>query len=166
MLSSGTKTGGYRSPRPISTYASGEQREIPYTDIPNEPRELISKIFERYSAFSTHQLVTLSHATGGPWDIVFQAHLADKTMSSRIPNDLIRQHYVTGQTKSRECALANIAPLNTITYFLKLRGSQLRERIMAGRGKTFELLDFPKFAVPSVLQNGRRANITTFNRSS
>jgi uncharacterized phage-associated protein len=78
-------------------YASGEQKIVPFEDLDKDHCELIKQIFDKYSSFTTNQLVTLSHVSGGPWDTVYRAYLADKTASPRISNDLIRRHYVTGE---------------------------------------------------------------------
>ena len=81
-------------------YATGVQRPIPFADIQSDDVELIRHIFEKYCKFSTGHLVALSHERNGPWDIVYRAHLADKTASPRIPNDLIRRHFVTGRSQA------------------------------------------------------------------
>jgi uncharacterized phage-associated protein len=74
-------------------YATGDLKPIPYDDILSAHADKIEKVFEEYSRFSTGQLVALSHEPGGPWDVVYRAHLADKTASPRIPNELIRRHF-------------------------------------------------------------------------
>jgi hypothetical protein len=61
--------------------------------IPAADLDLIVREFKNYSRFTTGQLVSLSHETGGPWDTVYQRHLADATQSPRIPNELIRKHF-------------------------------------------------------------------------
>jgi uncharacterized phage-associated protein len=81
------------APAAYLDYASGQNLPIPYFDINESDLGLIQITFEQYSRFSTSQLVSLSHEPDGPWDIVFKAHLADKTSSPRIPNDLIRQRF-------------------------------------------------------------------------
>jgi uncharacterized phage-associated protein len=81
-------------------YASGQQKPVPYDDITETDAELISTTFMKYCKFSTGQLVSISHEAGGPWDCVYRAHLADKSASPRIPNDLIRRHFVTGETNT------------------------------------------------------------------
>jgi uncharacterized phage-associated protein len=74
-------------------YASGRHIPVPYDDIPAADLELIVREFKNYSRFTTGQLVSLSHETGGPWDTIYQRHLADATQSPRIPNELIRKHF-------------------------------------------------------------------------
>jgi uncharacterized phage-associated protein len=86
-------------PATFLDYATGQQRPIPFDDITSFDAELIEAVFAEYSYFSTGQLVALSHETGGPWDLVYRAHLADGAVSPRIPNDLIRRHFA-GQVKS------------------------------------------------------------------
>ncbi|MCC8956155.1 DUF4065 domain-containing protein [Bradyrhizobium sp. Pear77] len=86
-------------PATFLDYATGQHRSIPFDDIRPEDRELIDAVFAQYCGFSTGQLVALSHEPGGPWDLVYRAHLADRTASPRIPNDLIRRHFA-GEVKS------------------------------------------------------------------
>jgi uncharacterized phage-associated protein len=80
-------------------YASGKRIPVPYDDIREEDLKIIIREFRNYSRFSTGQLVSLSHEKDGPWDIVYRAHLADATVSPRIPNKLIRS-YFAGEEKS------------------------------------------------------------------
>jgi uncharacterized phage-associated protein len=80
-------------------YASGKHIPVPYEDIREEDLQIIVREFRNYSRFSTGQLVSLSHEKNGPWDIVYRAHLADATVSPRIPNKLIRS-YFAGEEKS------------------------------------------------------------------
>jgi uncharacterized phage-associated protein len=81
-------------------YASGKQIPIPHSDIGPSDAEIIDRSFEEYNRFSTGQLVALSHEPGGPWDVVYKTHLADKTASPRISNELIRR-YFAGDLSSR-----------------------------------------------------------------
>ncbi len=74
-------------------YASGKRIPVPYDDIREEDLKIIVRVFRNYCRFSTGQLVSLSHEKDGPWDIVYRAHLADATLSPRIPNKLIRSHF-------------------------------------------------------------------------
>lgn len=80
-------------------YASGKRIPVPYDDIRDEDLKIIVREFRNYSRFSTGQLVSLSHEPGGPWDVVYRAHLADATLSPRISNRLIRSHFA-GEEKS------------------------------------------------------------------
>jgi uncharacterized phage-associated protein len=80
-------------------YASGNRIPVPYHDIRDHHLKIIVREFENYSRFTTGQLVSLSHEPNGPWDIVYNAHLTDPTVSPRIPNQLIRQHFA-GEEKS------------------------------------------------------------------
>lgn len=93
------KEGPITSPALYLDYASGTQAPVPYDDIPMEHRKIVVREFEAYCHFTTGQLVQLSHEANGPWDIVYRAHLADPTLSPRIPNQLIRRHFA-GERKS------------------------------------------------------------------
>ncbi len=86
-------------PAQFLDYASGTHKPIPFDDIAESDANLIDNVFAEYSRFSTGQLVALSHEAGGPWDLVYRAHLADNSVSPRIPNELIRRHFA-GQIKS------------------------------------------------------------------
>ncbi|MGJ5045417.1 Panacea domain-containing protein [Bradyrhizobium oligotrophicum] len=87
------KDGPIEAPALYLDYASGKKVPVPFDDLAAADREIILNEFRKYSRFTTGQLVQLSHERGGPWDIVYQAHLADATQSPRIPNDLIKKHF-------------------------------------------------------------------------
>ena len=74
-------------------YASGRKLPVPYDDIEPADRDIILRELRNYGRFTTGQLVALSHERGGPWDIIYQACVADATQSPRIPNELIRKHF-------------------------------------------------------------------------
>jgi uncharacterized phage-associated protein len=74
-------------------YASGKKLPVPFDDIASADRDIIVREFRNYSRFTTGQLVALSHERGGPWDTIYQTHLADATQSPRIPNELIKKHF-------------------------------------------------------------------------
>ena len=86
-------------PAQFLDYSSGQHIPVPYDDIREEHRKIIVREFKAYSHFTTGQLVSLSHESNGPWDVVYRACLADPTMSPRIPNQLIRAHFA-GERKS------------------------------------------------------------------
>ena len=75
-------------------YSSGTTKPIEHDDISPADAEIIVRVFESYATFTTSELLNLSHAAGGPWDVVYRACLADKRMSPRIPNQLIRDHFL------------------------------------------------------------------------
>ncbi len=88
------------APATYLDYASGQMKPIPYDEISSADAELICRVFEEYSRFTTGQLVSLSHETGAPWDVIYQACLREKSLSPRIPNELLRQHYHVGESKT------------------------------------------------------------------
>ncbi len=88
-----------RAPAEYLDYASGKRMPVPFEDIREEHRQIIIAEFLNYTHFTTGQLVSLSHEPNGPWDIIYRAHLADPTVSPRIPNQLIRRHFA-GEEKS------------------------------------------------------------------
>lgn len=75
-------------------YSSGITKPIYHNDISPADADTIMRVFESYAPHTTSELRNLSHEPGGPWDIVYRACLADKRMSPRIPNDLIRAHFL------------------------------------------------------------------------
>jgi uncharacterized phage-associated protein len=93
------KEGPITAPAEYLDYATGTRVPVSFDDIPEDHRKIIVHEFKAYSHFTTGQLVQLSHETNGPWDVVYRAHLADPTLSPRIPNQLIRQHFA-GEGKS------------------------------------------------------------------
>jgi uncharacterized phage-associated protein len=93
------KEGPITGPAQYLDYASGKRIPVPYDDIREEHLKIIVREFKNYSGFTTGQLVSLSHEPNGPWDIVYNAYLADPTLSPRIPNQLIRRHFA-GEEKS------------------------------------------------------------------
>jgi uncharacterized phage-associated protein len=75
-------------------YSSGVTKPIDHEDILPADADTIMRVFESYAPYSTSELRKRSHEAGGPWDVVYRACLADKRMSPRIPNDLIRTHFL------------------------------------------------------------------------
>lgn len=75
-------------------YASGETRIIGYEDIADADAETIMRVVESYARYTTGQLIQLSHERGGPWHAVYSAWLKDQRLSPRIPNELIRAHFL------------------------------------------------------------------------
>lgn len=75
-------------------YVSGKHQPVPYEDIAPADAELIERVFRSYDQFSTARLRAMSHEAGGPWDIVYSAWSRDNRLSPRIPNELIRSHFM------------------------------------------------------------------------
>lgn len=75
-------------------YASGEDRIVPYNDIFEADAEIIMRIFSNYDQYATYQLVEMSHESGGPWDVVFKEWSKKRRLNPRIPNSLIREHFL------------------------------------------------------------------------
>jgi uncharacterized phage-associated protein len=75
-------------------YSSGETRVLGFEDLPEGDVQLIKRVVESYDEFSTGELVKMSHAQGGPWDTIYAACLRDPGANPRIPNDLIRNHFL------------------------------------------------------------------------
>jgi uncharacterized phage-associated protein len=75
-------------------YISGKNKVVPYDDIPPADTETIMRVFSNYDRYSTGKLVEMSHERGGPWDVIFTAWSKDHKRNLRIPNDLIRSHFL------------------------------------------------------------------------
>jgi uncharacterized phage-associated protein len=75
-------------------YLSGENRPVPYDDISAADVEIIERVFASYDRFTTGKLVEMTHVKGGPWDIVYSAWTQDSKLNLRIPNELIRAHFL------------------------------------------------------------------------
>jgi uncharacterized phage-associated protein len=75
-------------------YASGQNKTIPYDDISEADADTIMRVFESYGRCPTSELFRISHEPGGPWHLVYSAWARDDQLSPRIPNDLIRTHFL------------------------------------------------------------------------
>jgi uncharacterized phage-associated protein len=75
-------------------YASGKNKTITYDDISEADADIIARVFESYGRLPTSELFKQSHEPGGPWHIVYTAWSKDNRLSPRIPNDLIRTHFL------------------------------------------------------------------------
>ena len=75
-------------------YISGENRTVGHDDIFPADVEIIERIFASYDRFTTSQLVDLTHVKGGPWEVIYSAWAKDNRVNLRIPNDLIRAHFL------------------------------------------------------------------------
>ena len=75
-------------------YMAGENRPVAYDDILPDDAAIIESVFASYDRYATHQLVDLTHVVGGPWHVVYSAWIEDKRLNLRIPNDLIRAHFL------------------------------------------------------------------------
>lgn len=75
-------------------YLSGTNRPVPYDDISPADTGVILRVFTAYDCFTTAQLLEKSHEPGGPWEVVYSAWSKDNRQNLRIPNDLIRAHFL------------------------------------------------------------------------
>jgi uncharacterized phage-associated protein len=75
-------------------YATGRSKVVGYDDISAADIETIIRVFESYDRYTTRELYDLAHEPSGPWDLVYRACLTDKHMSPRIPNELIKAHFL------------------------------------------------------------------------
>jgi uncharacterized phage-associated protein len=82
------------APASYIDYATGQSKPISFADVELRHREIIRKAFEAYARYPTSRLIELSHEPGSPWSMVFQAASVDQLHNARIPNDLIRQHFL------------------------------------------------------------------------
>jgi uncharacterized phage-associated protein len=55
--------------------------------------EIVGQTIDAYSRFSDSQLVELSHAKDGPWDVIKQRSKNQRLIGVRIPNELIEDRF-------------------------------------------------------------------------
>jgi uncharacterized phage-associated protein len=79
-----------------------EEHASPYVAVltPQE-REIIDRVWNRYSRYSAYSLSDLTHKPGTPW---YETYFGPGK-NSEITDDLVRQHYLT---------LANSAPIEAV----------------------------------------------------
>jgi uncharacterized phage-associated protein len=75
-------------------YITGQSRVVAYDDISPHDAAVIESVFRSYDRFTTGQLVTMSHTVGGPWHTVYSAWAKDNRANLRIPNEVIRAHFL------------------------------------------------------------------------
>jgi uncharacterized phage-associated protein len=83
-----------QEPAKYLDYLSGKNQAVTYDDVDPADVEIIMRVFASYDRYPTGKLVEMSHAPGGPWDQVYSAWANDSRLSLRIPNELIRAHFL------------------------------------------------------------------------
>ncbi|WP_315719910.1 MULTISPECIES: Panacea domain-containing protein [unclassified Bradyrhizobium] len=69
-----------------------EQAEIPpITDL--DVRDVVNKVVAFYGSWTAAKLVTLTHAEGGPWDVVVKAAMNNANVGLRISSKMIEQRF-------------------------------------------------------------------------
>jgi uncharacterized phage-associated protein len=86
--------GKITGPAKYFDYVCGEHRPVTYDDISSDDADIIMRVFASYDHFTTRGLVEMSHAPGGPWHVVYTAWSKDNRLNLRIPNELIRNHFL------------------------------------------------------------------------
>jgi uncharacterized phage-associated protein len=76
-------------------YATGKVEPISFRDIQAETREFILQVAEHYVHFPAWKLREMTHEPGGPWQQVFASEASNRGLRDRIPNELIRAHFVS-----------------------------------------------------------------------
>jgi uncharacterized phage-associated protein len=93
---------------------TGEQSVVPSPDSANLRRHIEVVTFD-YGQLSTRQLIDLSHATNGPWDLTIRKLCSQLTLGARIPNDVIKfsfqRHKIDIGLSSRSGGPLQDAPL-------------------------------------------------------
>lgn len=82
---------------------TGELKSLPDLE-ESEAQYIIDSTLRSYAGFTDGQLVALSHAPGGPWDVVKQKSQKQNLVGLRIPNQIILQEF--GRHKLSSCSLA------------------------------------------------------------
>ena len=67
---------------------TGSHSELPSLSDP-EARKVVNLTMAAYEGLSDSQLVNLSHAAGGPWDVIKNKSKSEKLIGLKIPNELI-----------------------------------------------------------------------------
>jgi uncharacterized phage-associated protein len=83
-----------QEPARFFDYVSGQDMPVSHDDISANDAEFIMRVFTSYDRYTTRELVNMSHEPGGPWDLIFTAWSKDNRLNLRIPNDLIRRHFL------------------------------------------------------------------------
>lgn len=67
--------------------------EVTLVDEPDddEVREVVDRVLRALSPLTAGQLVTLSHAEGGPWSVAMKRYVSQPGAGPRMGNDLIQQ---------------------------------------------------------------------------
>lgn len=84
--------------RPINEFAqrkdirTGVFHKIEVPD-DREALRIIAMTVDSYGSYTAGQLVRLSHAKNGPWDVVLQRSASQKLIGLRISNDLIADRF-------------------------------------------------------------------------
>jgi uncharacterized phage-associated protein len=69
-----------------------EKTEIaPVTD--KDIRDVTTKVVAFYGSWTPPQLVTLTHAENGPWDVVVKAAVSNANVGLRISSKIIEQRF-------------------------------------------------------------------------
>lgn len=67
--------------------------EVARAPIEDRQRTFLGALFNCYGRLKAFQLSNLTHASGGPWDRVFNAGEGEIHFNQRISNDLIGQYF-------------------------------------------------------------------------
>ncbi|TRD23271.1 Panacea domain-containing protein [Palleronia caenipelagi] len=78
----------------------GSNDQASIENIEQDSQSLLSQVYDIYGKLSAFQLSDLTHIEGGPWDIAVKAG----GYFTRIPDDLIREHYEEKRAKVEETA--------------------------------------------------------------
>jgi uncharacterized phage-associated protein len=68
-------------------------------DAPDK-RDLLGKIWAKYSPLSAVHLSALTHQTGTPWDVVWNKQGGNSRKGAVIDNDIIKEYYAAKRTQS------------------------------------------------------------------
>jgi uncharacterized phage-associated protein len=71
---------------------TGLHKELPELE-DKEAKKVINLTLTAYEGLTDFQLVRLSHAQNGPWDIVMKRSKSQKLIGLKIPNELILQEF-------------------------------------------------------------------------
>jgi uncharacterized phage-associated protein len=70
-----------------------QTREVVSPDIDEDARRFLSNILAAYGHLHAFELSEMTHAAGGPWDLVWNSPRGRVTLGMRISNEAIRTHF-------------------------------------------------------------------------
>ncbi len=74
-----------------------QAHEVVRSSFTVEEAALLGDVFKAYGWLDAFRLSEITHATGSPWDRVWNASDGKITLGMRIPNESIRQHFLAAQ---------------------------------------------------------------------
>jgi len=68
--------------------------EAPNAEDAEWTKELLKRVWDVYKGFTAVQLSKMTHASGSPWDQVYQQYTGNPPKGTDIPAELIRKYFI------------------------------------------------------------------------